>query len=623
LRVLANGSIYVPERYEDLTVMWEWMERQHTLALDTETTGLDIYSDGHRLRLIALATPTEAYVFPAETFWNMTPALCERLSGKRLIMHNASYDIQVLVRHEPYLSIEGLWMWTRDTKILAHQVDPRGVDEGGTGQSLENLLERYVPDCYKLKKELKAEYMRLRKAKMLPKGAGTSEGDMYRFMPIDNELFLIYAGTDAIGAARLFKILSRQVDVNSELTKNDHKVAMIATLMDAKGFLLDHEYTQNLADTLFEEEENQKDIAWDYGLENINSADRVSEALVTLGLAKHDARRGEEIGGKGTQPTLDSDGIVILGLTAKGASSVTKQEFALLPDHPLIEAIKAGRKAGKWRKTWVEKFLNEADSLGRVHPSTNTLRARTARFSITGIPAQTLPSGDPLVRSCFVADMNERIVGVDYANQELRFAAIKSPDARMIQAFRNGENLHEITARAAFPGIANVSKGTKYYDLAKMGNFAVGYGAGVSGLVRQGMPYESAVDVRSGIKSAYKGMAAFSDKLQKFAKENGYIETWTGRRLPVDEGHEYAAFNYFIQSGCRDLTAHAMIRLYDAGYVEYMRLPIHDEVLFSLPCEDEIVQDIVRIMSTRIGPLDIPAEAKIGSRSWGSLYERD
>lgn len=622
MRVLANGSIKVPERYEDLTVMWEWMERQHTLALDTETTGLDIYSDGHCLRLVALATPTEAFVFPAELYWNMLPTLMERLRGTRLIMHNATYDIQVLVRHLPYLSIEELWSQTRDTKILAHQVDPRGTDEGGFGQSLDELLKRYVPDCYKLKKELKAEYMRLRKAKVLPKGAGTSEADMYRYMPIDNEMYLMYAGTDAIGTARLFKILQKQVETNSDLTKNDHKVQMIASLMDAKGFLLDHEYTQNLADDLFEEEERQKDIAWEYGLENINSADQVSEVLVSMGLAKHAPRRGQEIGGKGLQPSLDSDGIVVLGLTAKGASSVTKQEFALLPDHPMIDAIKAGRKAGKWRKTWVEKFLDEADSFGRVHPSTNTLRARTARFSITGIPAQTLPAGDPLVRSCFVADMNERIVGVDYANQELRFAAIKSPDARMIQAFRNGENLHMITAAAAFPG-RNVQKGTPEYALGKMGNFAVGYGAGVTGLMRQGMTQQQAVSVRNGIKQAYKGMAAFSDRLQQFAKENGYIETWTGRRLPVDAGHEYAAFNYYIQSGCRDLTAHAMIRLYDAGYLEYMRLPIHDEILFSLPYEDGIVGEVIGLMSTRIGPLDIPAEAKIGSRSWGSLYLKD
>lgn len=605
MRYLAGGSIKVPEGYDDLTIMWQWIERQHTIALDIESTGLDIYSEDFRIRLIVLGTPTEAYVYDYETLPFWATDLFIRLSSKRLIMHNGfGFDIPALAKVFAAHSIERLSAQTRDTKIIAHQLDPRGRDEGGIGQALEDLLAHYVPDCHKLKKELTDEYSRLRKSGALPKEASAKIADMYRWMPIDNELFLIYAGTDAIGTARLFKTLQKQVDVNSELTRNDHKVAMIASLMDAKGFLLDHEYTQNLADTLLEEEERQKDIAREYGLENINSREQVVEALQREGVGLLNF-------------TFTKTGL--LSADHRLLQAIQVWDDSTPGARALAHAIVEGKKAGKWRKTWVEKFLNEADSSGRVHPSTNTLRARTARFSITGIPAQTLPSGDSLVRSCFVSDMGEVIVGVDYSNQELRFAAAKAPDARMIQAFRNGENLHMITAAAAFPGL-DVSKGTKYYDLGKMGNFAVGYGAGVSGLVRQGMTREQATAVRGGIKSAYKGTAAFSDRLQAEAKRNGYITTWTGRRLPVDEGHEYAAFNYYIQSGCRDLTAHAMIRLYDAGYVEHMRLPIHDEVLFSLPQGLGNVHEVVDLMSTTVGPLDIPAEAKIGSRSWGSLY---
>lgn len=595
MRALANGSIHVPETYEDLTVMWEWIERQHTLALDTETTGLDIYHDDHRLRLVALATPTEAYVFPVELFYDSIWRFLTLLRSKRLIMHNASYDIQVLVRHVPMAgTIQQWWSRTRDTGILAHQVDPRGSDEGGIGQTLEKLLEHYVPECHKLEKELKAEYMRLRREKLLPKGVGTTKADMYRYMPIDNEMYLVYAGTDAIGTARLFKILKNHVDLNSELTANDHKVAMIASLMDAKGFLLDMEYTQNLADDLWEEEEKQKDIAFGFGIGNINSAPQIAEWLDSHGILV---------------PRTEKDNPSVDGKLLKSLYGTELE--------PAAEAILAGRKAGKWRKTWVEKFLNESDSSGRVHPSTNTLRARTARFSITGIPAQTLPSGDSLVRSCFVADMHEVIVGVDYAQQELRFAAAKAPDARMIQAFRAGEDLHFLTAEAAWPG-----RGMEMRKYGKNGNFTVAYGGGVRALMtKYGMDFEAADALVRANKSTYKGIQAFNRRLQQEAKEFGYITTWTGRKLPVDEGHEYAAQNYYVQSGCRDLTAHAMIRLYDAGYVEYMRLPIHDEILFSLPQGLGDVHEVVNLMSTKVGVLDIPAEAKIGSKSWGSLYE--
>jgi len=596
MRLLANGSIRVPEDEADLVKLFEWIDRQHTLALDTETTGLDIYADGHRLRLVALATPSEAWVIPWEYWYpqGVPGRLVEMIASKRLIMHNASYDIQVLAHHTwGHVGIERWWSRVRDTKIIAHQVDPRGPDEGGIGQSLEELVKHYMPEYAKLGDDLKSEFLRLKQAGAIPKS--TPMAQMYAAMPLDNEMYLVYAGTDAILTARLFKILGKLVDVNSDLTKADHKTAMIASIMDANGFLLDVEYANDLSQTLTAQEFRWKEVARSFGLENINSPQQVYEALT-------------------------KQGFVIVEKTKKGNPQIDKNFLAQHDEHPLVKSIIEGKKAGKWRTTWVEKFLAASDSQGRVHPSTNTLRARTARFSITGIPAQTLPSSDSLVRSCFVSDIGEVVVGVDYANQELRFAAAMAPDTRMIKAFRNGENLHMITAKTAFPG-KDVSKGTPYYDLGKMGNFAVGYGAGVSGLVRQGMTQQQAVAVRNGIKTAYKGMTGLSERLQAQALSQGYITTWTGRRLPVDVGREYAAFNYYVQSGCRDITAQAMHRLYDAGYVEYMRLAIHDELLFSLPNDEDMIREVVSLMSTKVKMLDLPAEAKIGSRSWGSLYQ--
>lgn len=589
MRVLANGTIRVPESWADVTELFDWIESQHTLALDTETTGLDIYADDHKLRLIALATPKEAWVFPVES---LDPhGVYLRLQGKRLIMHNASYDIQVMVRHDPLHNIEALWAQTRDTKILAHQIDPRGRDEGGIGQSLEELVKYYMPEYEKLGEDLKDEFKRLKSNGTIRKSA--TFADMWRELPCDNTLYNIYAGTDAILTARLFQEFREKVNITSDLTKMDHKVAMIASLMDAKGFLLDQEYTQMLADSLWMQENRHKEVAYNLGLENINSPQQVVEALAKRGLVPDQK-------------------------TPKGNPKVDKVFLKAHEDDPLVKAIIEGKKAGKWRTTWVEKFLNSADSSGRVHPSTNTLRARTARFSITGIPAQTLPSSDSLVRSCFVSDMGQVVVGVDYAQQELRFAAAKAPDARMIKAFRNGEDLHYITAETAWPG-----RGEEMRKYGKGGNFGTVYGGGVKALMEQfGMTYEQASAVIAAIRKAYPGLKILGDRLGLEAQRAGYITTWTGRKLPVDPNRLYSALNYYVQSGCRDITASAMIRLYDAGYVDYMRLAIHDEILFSLPNDSEMIDDIVRLMSTRVGPLDLPAEAKIGSRSWGSLYEK-
>jgi DNA polymerase I-like protein with 3'-5' exonuclease and polymerase domains len=595
MRYLANGSIRVPEDAADLATLYDWVESQHTLAVDWETTGLDIYSASHRARLLALATPKEAWTVPMELSWVNEYEVIRRLLDKRLIMHNASYDIQVTARHYgegiSKKLIEVLWYHTRDTKILAHQIDPRGREEGGIGQSLEELVKHYMPEYQKLGDDLKNEFKRLKQSGAIRKSA--TFADMWRELPIDNELYNIYAGTDAILTARLFQDFREKVNVNSELTKDDHKTAMIASLMDANGFLLDIDYTTKLRDNLLEEEFQWKAVALSYGLENINSPQQVVEILAARGL-KPDQ------------------------LTPKGNPKVDKVFLNAHRDDPLVEATIEGKRAGKWRTTWVEKFLNACDQFGRVHPSTNTLRARTARFSITGIPAQTLPSGDSMVRSCFVADTDEVIVGVDYAQQELRFAAAKAPDARMIKAFRNNEDLHYITAETAWPG-----RGLEMRKYGKGGNFATVYGGGARALMEQfDMTYEQAAAVIAAIRKAYPGLKILGDRLGLEAEKNGYITTWTGRKLPVDQHRLYAALNYYIQSGCRDITARAMIRLYDAGYVDHMRLAIHDEILFSLPNEQEMIDEIVSLMSTKVGPLQLPAEAKVGSRSWGSLYEQ-
>lgn len=592
MRLLPGGSIHVVEDREDLTALVSWLERQHTVSLDTETTGLGIYREDFKLRLLQFGTPTEAWVVQVEKFsqsW-LAGVLGSGVARKRLVMHNASYDIQVLARSFGW---RDAWLWslTRDTRIIAHHHDPRGREEGGVGHSLSDLVARYIPEHAKLSGDLKEEFLRLKQNGTLPKS--TPLAKMFEVMPIDNEMYLYYAGTDAIITAQLWVELTKDgfLEANESLIRDDHKTAMIASRMDAKGFLLDEDYTRSLWEKLREDEWTHKEAALELGLGNINSPQQVAEALLLRG-------------------------IVPTELTPKGNPKVDKNFLKAHAEDPLVQAIIEGKKAGKWRTTWIEKFLDGMGTDGRVHPATNTLRARTARFSITGIPAQTLPSNDSMVRSCYVADTGERMVGVDYAQQELRFAAAKAPDSRMIRAFKNGEDLHVITAETAWPG-----RGLEMRKYGKGGNFGTVYGGGVNALMSQfDMDRGQASAVIGAIRKAYPGLKILGDRLSKEAEKFGYITTWTGRKLPVDPNRLYAALNYYVQSGCRDVTAHAMMRLYDAGYLEHMRLVIHDEILFSLPLDAD-VREVERIMSTKIGPLEIPAEAKVGSRSWGSLYQ--
>jgi DNA polymerase-1 len=283
-------------------------------------------------------------------------------------------------------------------------------------------------------------------------------------------------------------------------------------------------------------------------------------------------------------------------------------EFA----HAVIEA----KKAGKWRKTWVQKFIDQADSGNRCHASINPLQARTARMSITGIPAQTLPAGDWMVRRCFLADEGHVIASVDYQAQELRVLAALSGDQTMIKAFRENADLHQITGDAA--GVDR--------SVGKMANFLTVYGGGPSKLVESaGVSFPVAKRVLDAFAATYPGVATLNQKLQREASRDGFIVTPVGRRLPVDPTRAYSALNYVIQSSSRDVTGRGLLRLHDAGFTPYLRLPIHDEILASLPEEKAEwgAQEIGRLMADQMGPVFIGTDPEVGKRSWGSLKGAD
>jgi DNA polymerase-1 len=99
----------------------------------------------------------------------------------------------------------------------------------------------------------------------------------------------------------------------------------------------------------------------------------------------------------------------------------------------------------------------------------------------------------------------------------------------------------------------------------------------------------------------------------------------TGRRLPVDRHRVYAVTNYAVQSAARDCLGQSLINMEEAGLLDYMRLPIHDEVLASVPQADakDYARQIEQCMTFDLYGVPIESEAEIGKRSWGSLYGAD
>ncbi|APC43365.1 DNA polymerase I [Mycobacterium phage Sabinator] len=589
--------IRVVENEDDLWGFRDFV-RAHLgfLGLDTETTGLDIYSDGFRCRLVQFGTPNEAWVIPVELGPRYEEEARQALRNvKGFVLHNASYDLQVIERTLG-IPMEDMWPKVTDTKILAHLVDPRPFKEGGIGHKLEELVKHYIDAPV-------AENVKTLMA-TLAREYKTTKAHIWTKVEWTNPYYQLYAGMDPILAARLLqKLIPLVPSVSQDLVPYEHKLAEICSYMERRGFLLDVEYSEKLSEDMLRKQDywaSKADIL--YGLENVNSPIQVAEALM---------RRGVKITERteGGQPKVDK---ALLDRLIKEGD-------------PLAEAISEAKKWGKWEKTWVRKFLDSRDSKDRCHASINPLQARTARMSITGIPAQTLPSGDWLVRRCFLADEGELMASVDYQAQELRVLAALSGDRTMIQAFRDGADLHLMTARAAWPD-REITKDSPERKYAKTVNFGRVYGGGAKTVAEQtGLDMEAAKQVVDGFDRAYPGVQKLSRKLQMEASQKGHIVTPVGRRLPVDPSRAYSALNYLIQSSSRDVTGRALIRLHEAGFTRYLRLPIHDEILASVPADKAQwgAQEIARLMAEQMGPVLVGTDPEVGGRSWGSLYGAD
>jgi DNA polymerase-1 len=589
-------KIHRVETENDLDKYRDFVRRNlKVLACDSETTGLKIHSQGFRTRLIQFGTPYESWVLPVELGGQFVDDAIKTLRGvDKLIFQNGMYDLQVFDKCFD-VKLEELWPKVMDTKLYAMLIDPRAPDKGGVGTSLEDLSRYYID----------AEVADVVKGSMsvLAKKYKTTKTKIWEKVDLDDPWYNLYAGMDTILAARLGTKLPSLVPQSARpLIEFEHEVAEVCSYYERTGFLLDEEYSLELAARLHKTEDECCEIAASYGCENVNSTDQVAEILLSMGAKLKDRT-----------PTgkLKVDKKVIAEVMVKGTDKM--KEF--------ITAVADAKKARKWRTTWVEGFLDNMDEYGRCHASINTLQARTGRMSITGIPAQTLPSGDWIIRRCFISDPGERMVSVDYQAQELRVLAALSGDATMIRAFKEDLDLHLLTAQAAWG--SQITKDSKERKYAKVVNFGRVYGGGAKTVSEQtGLTFPQAKRVVEAFDKRYPGVKTYSDKLMLIAQGQGFIVTPSGRVLPVDRDRGYSALNYMVQSTSRDVTCRGILKLHKAGFTPFMRLPIHDEVIASLPIKHAVrgAKKIAGLMSESMGEVFIGTDAEVGNRSWGSFY---
>jgi len=309
-------------------------------------------------------------------------------------------------------------------------------------------------------------------------------------------------------------------------------------------------------------------------------------------------------------------------------------------EHEIISHLIAYRTLAKLKGTYIDA-LPELISprTGRIHTSFNQTIVATGRLSSSDPNLQNIPARDEFgrrIREGFTPRKGNLIMSADYSQIELRIAAHMSGDANMLRAFREGIDIHTMTASSVF-GVAADAVTPEMRRQAKIINFATIYGVSPFGLSKQAeiSMKEAALFIHKYFET-YPGFRSYMDRTIEFAKEKGYVETLLGRRRPVPEinssavfrreGAERIAINTPIQGTSADLIKIAMIALYREltvrGMKSRMILQVHDELVFDVdPSEKDLMEHLVREKMENAIALDIPLCVEIGwGRSWGNAH---
>lgn len=612
-------QVKVPEDSHDLRAFRFWFEgadRRGPIGLDTETTGLDIYAPGYRLRTVQFGDRNTGWVLPWELGGHFREAALWALRlGKKFQIHNAPFDWAVLDRHAG-ISIEELAPKTIDTRLKAGLVDPRQPQEGGRGTALKPLMTYYVdPAAADTQGDLTAVFRSLK----LTKATG------WAGIPLEDETYLLYAGLDPIFAARLDTCLDKELEalsVRPRLIAYEHEIARICAIMQRTGMVLDIPYTRELDAKLADEALTFEAKALRYGVTNVNAPAQLRAALAAMG----EEWRSDELTATGA---LKVDKAVLHRFADLDFQSGNR--LNIRKPNPLAEAIIRSKRAGKWRSAYTQTFLETMDAGGRIHPFINSMQARTSRMSVTRPALQTLPSGDWTIRRALLAEQGHVMISTDFSAVEMRVLAALADVKKMKHGFQNaddypkdeypnGFDIHMYTARLVKgPGATKADR-----KMFKGAGFGKVYGGGYRGVARQtGADEEDMRRTFAEYDRVFPEIKRMSSRWQREAHETGMVHlSVTGRRLPLDRERMYAVVNYACQSVARDCLGQSLITLENAGMLPYLRLPIHDEVLASAPEAEatDIARTIKECMTFDLYGVPITADAEIGKRSWGSLY---
>ena len=336
---------------------------------------------------------------------------------------------------------------------------------------------------------------------------------------------------------------------------------------------------------------------------------------------------------------FDKLGMPVVKKTATGARSTDEEVLEkLAEDYPLPAKLLEHRSLSKLKGTYTDKLAQMAlPTDGRVHTHYAQAVAVTGRLSSNDPNLQNIPVRTPegrRVREAFVAPEGKLIASADYSQIELRIMAHLSGDEALLNAFKNGLDVHRATAAEVF-GVSVDEVSSEQRRYAKVINFGLIYGMSSFGLAKNlGIETKAAAAYIDKYFQRYPGVKRYMDQTVELAHAQGYVETVFGRRLvlpeinggngPRKKAAERAAINAPMQGTAADLIKKAMVAVQarlDAEKPEVLVImQVHDELVFELPesARDWVQAEIPAIMAG-VADLAVPLLAEIG---FGENWEK-
>jgi len=588
----------------------EWVARiqaAELVAVDTETTSLDYMVADLVGISVAVEAGKAAYIpfghdylgvpdqLPRELVMAKLKPLLEDPTVKK-VGQNLKYDMSIFAQQG--IALEGIEF---DTMLESYV-----LDSVATRHDMDSLAEKYLDE------------ETIKFADVAGKGAG-----QLTFNQVALEEAGPYAAEDADITLRLHQALWPQVSAEPTL-KNvlvDIELPLVPVLsrIERAGALVDDtllfQQSQELAVRIIDLEKQAWELA---GQEfNLASPKQLGEILFTK---------------------LE---IPVLKKTAKGAPSTKEevlQELAL--DYPLPKVLLEHRGLAKLKSTYTDKLptmINRATK--RIHTSYHQSGTATGRLSSSDPNLQNIPVRNAegrRVRQAFIAGQGKKMVAADYSQIELRIMAHLSEDPSLVAAFAAGQDIHRATAAEVFATDPDAVTADQRRS-AKAINFGLIYGMSAFGLARQlNIGRKQAAEYIDTYFDRYPGVLSYMNNVRSSAAEQGYVETFFGRRLYLPEinsrngmrrqAAERTAINAPMQGTAADIIKLAMISVDDwlqhSGLTSVMIMQVHDELILEVPEHElkQVTQGLAQKMENAAS-LKVPLVVDVGvGNNWDEAH---